>query len=181
MYSKWYSYNPYSHVQPVRHMHEVQFGSEAEAAAYSKVHRDESPTSSDTSSDEEAVLSVDLRRRKRDLAKFRAHVVRLHNRYRKVHGLDSLHRNRELDQSAAKWAEALLAQPTLANSNHLHKNLRVGENIASRRSNAPCDYTGMRSHCTAILYSYTSTLVSINDTALLIPIRYPYAHSKTSY
>lgn len=132
-------------MQPVRHVHEVQFEKEEDAASYSKVHRDDSPTSSETSSDEEAMQSVDVRRRKRDLAKFRANVVRLHNRFRKAHGLERLHRNRELDASAAKWAEALLVQPALSNSNHLHKNLRVGENIASRRSNAPCDYNGMPS------------------------------------
>ena len=145
-----------SRSQPVRHVHEVQFASEPEAAAYSKVHRDESPTSSETSSDEEAVLSVDLRRRKRELAKFRANVVSLHNRYRKAHGLDRLHRNRELDASAAKWAEALLMQQSLNNSNHLYKNLRVGENIASRRSNAPCDYTGTLK-ATSYEYSYECT------------------------
>lgn len=155
-------------MQPVRNVHEVQFASEPEALAYSKVHRDESPTSSDTSSDEEAVVSVDARRRKRETAKFRANVVRLHNRYRKVHGLERLHRNRELDASAAKWAEALLAQPSLSNSNHLYKNLRVGENIASRRSNAPCDYTGTCS----LLFSSLLAPVPSRPRAPLEPLTY---------
>lgn len=129
----------------VRNTREVHFGTEKEAREYDQVHRDTSPSSvgSSSESDTESKPSetIDARRKRRELAKFRANVIRLHNHYRKLHGVGRVKRNPELHESAQKWADYLLSQPNLSNSNFMFKSMRVGENIASRRSNAPCDYS----------------------------------------
>jgi len=124
----------------VRKIKEIEFKDEKDAREYARVDA----SSSDSSEDEvlmDVSKSTEERRRIKELTKFRREVRKIHNQYRKHHGVDRVKRNREMDNTAQKWAEQLLQQPSLANSNQLFKGTRVGENIASRRSNAPCDYS----------------------------------------
>lgn len=124
----------------MRKIKEIEFRDEKAMREYERVE-----ASSSESSDDDALMDVskptEERRKMKELMKFRSEVRKIHNQYRKQHGVDRLKRNRELDSTAQKWAEQLLQQPSLANSNQLYKGTRVGENIASRRSNAPCDYS----------------------------------------
>lgn len=124
----------------VRKVKEIEFNDEAKARDYNRV-----AASSSESSDDEAngsgPSSAEERRKIKELGRFRREVRRIHNQFRKTHGMERLKKNRELDGTAQRWAEHLLKLDNLANSNHKYKGVRLGENVASRRSNAPCDYS----------------------------------------
>ncbi len=72
----------------MKNTREVHFPTEHEAQEYTQVHRDTSPSSvsSASESDTEGKPKENIvdRRKRRDLAKFRASVIGLHNHFRFV-------------------------------------------------------------------------------------------------
>lgn len=57
---------------------------------------------------------------------------------------------------AQEWAETLARSEKLSNSCYTFKGSRLGENIASRWSNGPCDYTGKIELRSALRYTTRS-------------------------
>lgn len=68
--------------------------------------------------------------------------VKVHNKYRKKHGVSSLSHAKDLSAFAQKWAEHLAASNSFQHSDCMHKGDRLGENIACKWSSSGGDYSG---------------------------------------
>jgi len=69
-------------------------------------------------------------------------VVKMHNKYRKVHGkVGDIKHNKDISVLAQSWAEKLAADGRLAHSNARYKGEELGENVASKWSSGGSDYT----------------------------------------
>ncbi|XP_062571774.1 uncharacterized protein LOC134233787, partial [Saccostrea cucullata] len=68
--------------------------------------------------------------------------VKVHNKYRKKHGVSSLTHAKDLSAFAQKWAEHLAATNSFQHSDCMHKGERLGENIACKWSSSGGDYSG---------------------------------------
>lgn len=68
--------------------------------------------------------------------------VKVHNTYRKKHGVSSLSHAKDLSAFAQKWAEHLAASNSFQHSDCMLKGDRLGENIACKWSSSGGDYSG---------------------------------------
>ncbi|KAK3087250.1 hypothetical protein FSP39_003600 [Pinctada imbricata] len=75
------------------------------------------------------------------LKDFISDCVKVHNTYRKKHGVPPLKQSRDLSRYAQKWADHLAANNLFQHSDCNHKGKKLGENIASKRSSAETEYT----------------------------------------
>ncbi|EUB55613.1 Golgi-associated plant pathogenesis-related protein [Echinococcus granulosus] len=72
---------------------------------------------------------------KQSLLEFSEDVLKIHNRYRRLHGAPDLVLRSRLNAMAQEWAEFLVDEICLSNSGFTIDGVRLGENITSRWSN----------------------------------------------
>ncbi|VDK32222.1 unnamed protein product [Taenia asiatica] len=72
---------------------------------------------------------------KQSMLEFSEEMLKLHNRYRRLHGAPDLVLNSRLNTMAQEWADFLVDEICLSNSGFTIDGVRLGENITSRWSN----------------------------------------------
>ncbi|VUZ55756.1 unnamed protein product, partial [Hymenolepis diminuta] len=72
---------------------------------------------------------------KQSLLEFSEEMLKMHNRYRRLHCAPDLVLSERLNAMAQEWAEFLVEEMCLSNSGFTLDGLRLGENITSRWSN----------------------------------------------
>ncbi|XP_052219904.1 Golgi-associated plant pathogenesis-related protein 1-like isoform X1 [Dreissena polymorpha] len=75
-------------------------------------------------------------------SKFIEELIKAHNEYRAKHQASPLKHAQDLSDYAQNWANHLIATNSFEHSNCDRKGQRLGENIASKWSSSPTDYTG---------------------------------------